>query len=116
MGATNTQSQPAYDYLPDWSPDGQQIVFQRQYPGANPYWPNDEIVVVNADGSGFRRLTVTPRLDDSQPVWSPDGMKIAFVSGNGNVDRLFVMDADGSGVERLTTHEAESPAWGLGGE
>jgi Tol biopolymer transport system component len=103
---------PAYDYLPDWSPDGQQIVFQRQYRGASPYWPNNEIVVVNADGTGFHRLTNTPRLDDWWPVWSPDGTQIAFVSDNGNVGRLVVMNADGSERAWITKHQAERPDWG----
>jgi Tol biopolymer transport system component len=105
----------AFDYSPDWAPDGQHIVFQRQYRGASPYWPNNEIVVMNPDGTGLRRLTNTPRLDDGQPVWSPDGTQILFVRDNGNVPRLFVMNADGSGVKRLITHEANSPAWGGAG-
>jgi Tol biopolymer transport system component len=70
---------------------------------------------VNADGTGFQRLTHTPRMDDWEPVWSLNGKQIAFVSGNGNVDRLFVMNADGSGLKRLTAHQAESPAWGGSG-
>ncbi len=106
---------PAFDYLPDWSPDGQHLVFQRQYPSASPYWPNDEIVVVNADGNGLRRLTNTPRLDDGAAVWSPDGAHIVFASDNGNVARLFVMSADGSDPKRLTRHQAERPAWGAWG-
>ena len=38
-----------------------------------------EIAVVNADGSGFKRMK-HPGLD-LQPAWSPDGSQIAFVQG-----------------------------------
>jgi Tol biopolymer transport system component len=106
---------PAFDYLPDWAPDGEHIVFQREYASASPYWPNNEIVVMNENGTGLRRLTHTLRTDDIQPVWSPDSTHILFVRDNGNVARLFVMNADGSGVKRLTKREAKDPAWGSSG-
>ena len=38
---------------------------------------NLEIYVMNADGSGQRRLTRST-VRDSYPVWSPDGRRIAF--------------------------------------
>ena len=62
-------------------PDGQRIAFERGRrqrdpcggcPGAWGY----EVYVMNADGSGQQRLT----RGGSQPHWSPDGRKIAFVS------------------------------------
>ena len=44
-----------------------------------------DIYVTNADGSGRQRLTTNPG-PDSDPAWSPDGRKIAFVSGrDGNL-------------------------------
>ena len=50
---------------------------------------------------------------DSQPSWSPDGSRIAFVSNReGNYD-IFVIDSDGSGLQRLTTSpdDEEGPKW-----
>ncbi|MBI1926265.1 PD40 domain-containing protein [Candidatus Poribacteria bacterium] len=52
---------------------------------------HDEIYVMNADGSGQKRLTY----HESQaryPAWSPDRTQIAFVSDW----QLYVMNADGS--------------------
>src|SRR5689334_1156339 len=38
---------------------------------------NDEIYIMNGDGSGLTNLTNNPA-GDGAPVWSPDGKKIAF--------------------------------------
>ena len=52
-----------------WSPDGQKIAFERDHhrkfvPGAyTPADSNIEIYVINADGSGERRLTRNPAVD-----------------------------------------------------
>lgn len=105
-----------FDYSPAWSPDGEQIAFQRQYPAPGSAI-NNEIVVVNTDGSGFRRLTRNGSFDDFEPAWSPDGNQIAFMSDRTGVEELFVIDADGGGLEQLTRHSADSggylgPAWG----
>jgi dipeptidyl aminopeptidase/acylaminoacyl peptidase len=59
------------------------------------------IYSINADGTGLQRLTRTPNpAFESQPTYSPDGSRIAYVCGN---FELCVMNADGSGAGRLTT-------------
>jgi len=73
---------------------------------------NQEIYVMNADGSGVTRLTDNPA-EDHSPVWSPDGGTIAFVSNrNGNAE-IYLMAADGRGQTNLTENPAEDydPAW-----
>jgi len=67
---------------------------------------NREIYVMNDDGSGLTKLAADPA-DDSDPVWSPDRMQIAFDSRrtDDNVD-VYVMNADGSDLRRLTTDDA----------
>jgi Tol biopolymer transport system component len=47
-----------------WSPDGRKVVYASERTG------HGDIYVMNADGSGKRRLTRTPRTE-SNPVWSP---------------------------------------------
>jgi len=58
---------------PSWSPDGEKIVFSGMEGGIT------DLYVVNADGSGFRRLTADG-FGDFQPQWSPDGKTIAFAT------------------------------------
>ena len=71
-----------------------------------------EIWVMNADGSGQRKLTDNDATDWS-PAWSPDGAQIAFVSNRDGNDEIYTMNADGSDQRRLTqTDDGESfPAW-----
>jgi len=49
-----------------------------------------DIYVINADGSGLRRLT-----DGMEPAWSPDGTKVAFTRWR-DPRGLYVIDEDGS--------------------
>jgi Tol biopolymer transport system component len=72
---------------------------------------NREIYVMNADGSNQTRLTNNQAFDYA-PTWSPDGKRIAFVSGDSKYD-IYVMDADGSNQTRLTNNQAfdGNPTW-----
>src|SRR4051794_13461696 len=62
---------------------------------------NDEIYIVNGDGSGVVQLTNHPA-QDSAPVWSPDGRRIAFVSDRNEKADIYVMGTDGANLTRLT--------------
>jgi TolB protein len=98
-----TDSIPSYN-LPVWSPDGRQIVFAREARGGGLFGARgDGVYVINADGSGQRRLVKTPNGVDT-PAWSPDGRKIAYVvyTGLKNGSDIYVMNADGSHQRRLT--------------
>jgi Tol biopolymer transport system component len=91
--------------VPVWAPDGRRIAFVRCRGGQR-----CDIYVMNADGSGLRRLT--RNRESSYPIWSPNGRKIAFwrIRVRFRPDRkphyvqtpeVWLMNADGSGQRRL---------------
>jgi len=61
---------------PSWSPSGDQLVFTGYDGGLT------DLFIVNADGTGLRRLT-NDRYADLQPAWSPGGRTLAFVTDRG---------------------------------
>ncbi len=77
---------------------------------------DDEIYVMNADGTGVINLTNSAG-NDSEPDVSPDGTKLAFRTERDGADEIYVMNADGTGVMNLTNNAGEdfSPAWSLDG-
>ncbi|MDO8617059.1 MAG: hypothetical protein Q7T33_15220 [Dehalococcoidia bacterium] len=66
---------------------------------------NQEIYVMNADGSGLANLTNNAALDD-EPWWSPDGKRIGFKSSRGGRVDLWAMNADGSNPQEVTMDPA----------
>jgi len=111
---------------PSWSPDGGRLAFVSfadrngaSCPASN-CSPNGELYVVNADGSGLRRLT-TSRADDEHPTWSPDGKRIAFASGfvlpnEGHRPWLMAMPAAGGRAVRIGRFAGVlDPAWSRAG-
>jgi tricorn protease-like protein len=77
-----------------------------------------EIYMMKPDGSDRKNLT-KHKATDNNPIWSPDGRKIAFLSNRtagSNTFGLFVMKADGSKPHRVTNWAAQGelnfrPAW-----
>jgi len=89
------------DSGPTWSPDGSRIAFvsDRETELENLY-------VMNADGSGIRRLTDMTRV--CCPAWSPDGTRIAFSSWgeHGKAEpepAVFVVDVETGQVSPTTS-------------
>ncbi|OQY47272.1 MAG: hypothetical protein B6242_05370 [Anaerolineaceae bacterium 4572_78] len=106
---------------PVWSPTREQIAFV-----ANES-KDDEIWIVNRDGSGLQRLTETneeynareigkdtfiPEVN-GRPSWSHDGNQIVFWSNRTRNRQIWVMNADGSNLYSLSTtsHDDWDPVW-----
>ena len=81
--------------MPNWSPDGGQVVFQSNREGS---W---DIYVVNVDGTNLNRLT-THSAAESSPVFSPDGKQILFASDLAGTNDLFVIPSGGGEPVRIT--------------
>ncbi len=71
-----------------------------------------QVYTMNPDGSDVRQITFGPG-QKSQPKWSPDGAKIAFVSNQEGNKEIYVMNADGSNPHNITNNSADEfdPAW-----
>jgi Tol biopolymer transport system component len=95
---------------PQWSPDGNTIAMS-----SRDKFVSSDIFKVNADGTGFTRLTNTG--DSAEPSWSPDGSKIAFNKGLGTPFQVWEMNPDGTGQVQLTSgsDDFEYPAWSPSG-
>jgi len=97
-------------YYPDWSPDGRLIVYDLLKSDLT-----DEVWIMNSDGSSKRKLAES--VVTSDPQWSPDCTKIAFVKSWAD-DEVWVMDSSGGNQECLTcgmSGWAAGPDWSPNG-
>jgi TolB protein len=94
-----------------WSPDGSKILLTRIHEGQMALW------VLNADGSGLKRLLPELRTPHFDGHWSPDGRHVLFVldilQGTDGKLQINRCAADGSDNQVVVPHKAfeESPRW-----
>src|SRR5688572_13658925 len=96
------------------------FVSDRDGPDAVGDLGNEEVYVMNADGTDQRRLTHN-KATDNQPALSPDGRTIAFTSQRAGGPDIFVMNVDGTGQKQLTRFSdrglgALNPTWAPDGK
>jgi TolB protein len=114
-----TTSPEADDLQPSVAPNGR-IAFASDR--ANTPFEGFDIYVMDADGSGVRRLTLdggdptdptAPRHDSLNPAWSPDGSRIAFDTTRDGNREVYVINADGTGLVNVSNDPSTdyAPAW-----
>jgi len=91
-----------FHWSPMYSPNGLKIAFERRWPDGT-----SGVFVVDRDGSHIQRLTPAG-IAARQPIWSPDGSRIAFscrcdATGTSGI---WVTDCDGKALTRLTNVHA----------
>jgi Tol biopolymer transport system component len=75
----------------------------------------EDIWVVNADGSDLQDITNSTDVYEYEPRWSWDGRQIVFT--NLFTGNLFIINADGSGRKQITfSQENKDPSWSPDGE
>lgn len=93
-----------YSSVLAWSPRGRTILFDKQNDGEHQFW------VINANGSGARKLTPLGWFTDA--TWSPDGRRIAFHgrAGKRQATGIHMMSANGR-YRRLIIRGGGAPVW-----
>ncbi|HTP10637.1 MAG TPA: PKD domain-containing protein [Anaerolineae bacterium] len=108
----NIKSPPWGNTTPSWSPDGTQIAYldfeeDSKAPDGG-YW---QIYLMNADGSNIQQLT-HDLAHHSQPMWSPDGYKLAFSTDFTSYSEIYVMDARRLSQKQVTQcHDMHLSCW-----
>jgi Tol biopolymer transport system component len=94
----NLSRRPQFiDGCPAWAPSRNKIVFSRQANGIAP----SALWLMNPDGTGQTQLTHPPAGKwDTEPIWSPDGQKIAFH----RFYEIWVVDATGANERALLSY------------
>ena len=108
---TKLISSTQYDGAPQFSPDGQQIVFQSERSGLSDIWISDR------EGANPRQLTFIGGPLVGTPRWSPDGRYIAFDARAEGHSDIYVVDAEGGRPRRITTETSNDvvPSWSRSG-
>jgi Tol biopolymer transport system component len=100
-----------------WSPDGSQIAFVASSGDPDAKDPadwNEDIWVMDADGTHARKVVTTDGNDHWMPTWSPDGRHLIYTAdGTENEGEIARVDLTTGDVTVLTHNEAHDmmPSW-----
>jgi Tol biopolymer transport system component len=117
--ATVLTINPAYDYMPVWSPDGQTIAF------ASNRYGNFDVFVMPAGGGEPQRLTFHSN-NEYPSAFSPDGKEVIFnaviqdnyrnvMFPDDMLSELYAVPVAGGGIRQILTTPAESAVYSADG-
>ena len=110
-----TPNSRAADDAPSWSADGRMIAFWSTRKSPDNPTGDQEIFVMNANGSGLRQVTKNT-VDDGGPAWSPDGGRLVIHRWDASETEadLVTVRINGTGERNLTRSPGivdRYPAW-----
>jgi hypothetical protein len=100
----------APDYAPVWSPagGGREIAYVSMREG------DKDIFVLSLDDPTedlARNVTNTPEIDEENPVWSPDGLSIAYSARIDGLEAVYAQSLAEPGLQSEIIDRGRSPAW-----
>ncbi len=89
---------------PAISPDGRWVVFSVTEPSYDEKEVVTDLWITAADGSAPPRKITSMKAGESDPVWSPDGRRIAFAAKRDadEVSQIYILDLAGGEAQRVT--------------
>lgn len=84
-----------------WSPDGTKLTFNTNRDG------DQEIYMMNADGSNQRNVTHSPRSTEGLADWSPDGKRLVLYSDRSGDKDIHILDLGTGKWTNLTNDAAD---------
>ncbi|MGC1188610.1 MAG: protein kinase [Candidatus Acidiferrales bacterium] len=102
---TGTAGDPGYIDAPSISPDGSEIAYRKDSPDHS----DKDIWLLNIARGTSTRFTFGGSWNDN-PVWSPDGSEIVFMSNREGIFNLYEKPANGATDEQILLRTKENKA------
>lgn len=99
-----------YATSPEISPDGQWVVYVRQYFDVMTDRRYSNLWIARSDGTDHRPLT-SGKYTEGQPAWSPDGKRLAFVSTRDGSPQIYIRWMDNGQTSPIT--KVQEPPSGI---